>query len=254
MIVDKHLAVNTTKYPLAQSSLGQIKGVIFPYKDITSLVIQSPVFQYYHIKSIVLLKEYIQISIASNSSSDQFYFNVGENTTHAFILSKQTKALSGHATYIDNFYNDLLAFIKALGTQLILDIDQQNLKLSLHCVNLFKYTNPQSITINNITCAKHTQLYMTNNTEIQVDSVSQNQQFNLFGDCPLNQINFYPYSIKNLKITKRRYDKTGEAIDSTNTIPMSDQRYKLIIKPRALSDLRVLTYKDSIKFTGAIDA
>ena len=152
MLIDKHQFVHNLKYPINQTASGQLFGVKFPYKDIQSIVIQSPSLDYYYIKSIKLLKESIQITIKQNSGAIQLYFNITDKSTQSFLLTRDTQLISGNVVYSKYFYNNLLSILKQLGTQLLQNTNKKDLQLDLSCVVLFKHAGLQRLSIDGIKC------------------------------------------------------------------------------------------------------
>lgn len=245
MLIDRHIAPNITKYPLVQTSECLLFGVPFPYKDIFSLSIQSSNLNQPYISAIKLQQKTIRLQISISDSSQLLYCNIAKNTSQSFIISQSTKTIAGSIVYSPGFYSDILALLKAIGTQLSINIGPDTLRISMQCVKLFKPSNIQNMYINDHNCSNAV-LYLTNNVQFDQDRYA----FNLFGDCPLNQVNFSPYSIKKLIILGNNINNQSEQTE----VELQGGTYHLIIKPAALSDLRIQSYKDKIKILGAIDA
>ena len=216
-----------------------VNAVLFPYKAITSLVIQSPNLCLYNISAIALYKESVRLHIKQYKKTKTLVCTIKQDTQQAFLLDQDTNTISGNIVYKDIFYNDLKAMLKQLGTQLLQNINSDALLLDLSCVSLFKNTQMQACYIGSRQCPQKTRLMLSNNVSFD----KERHAFNVFSDCPLNRIKFNPYSIKHITL--------GDSILNTYTQTGNKQ---LLIKPAALSDLRIVTQKDNVKFTGSIDA
>ena len=239
MIIDQHNFVDTSKYPMHDTAQCSVNAVLFPYKDIISLVIQSPKLCLHNISTISLYKDCVRLYIKQYKKTKQFICSIKQNTRQAFLLDSDTNTVAGNINYNQIFYNDLRAMLNQLGTQLLQNINSDALLLDLSCVTLFKNTQIQTCYIGSRQCSQKTRLMLSNNVSFDVDK----HAFNVFSDCPLNRIKFNPYSIKHIILDNTRIDTYTQ-----------NNNKQLLLKPSALSDLRVVTQKDNIKFVGSIDA
>lgn len=239
MIIDQHNLVDIVKYPMHDTASCSVNAVLFPYKAITSLVIQSPSLCLYNISSIALYKDFVRLYIKQYKKTKTLICSIKQNTHQSFLLDQDTNIISGNIVYNSEFYNDLKAMLHQLGTQLLQNINSDALLLDLGCISLFKNTQIQTCYIGSRQCSQKTRLMLSNNVAFDKDK----HAFDVFSDCPLNRVKFNPYSIKRIILdgsTLSTYTQTGNK--------------QLLIKPAALSDLRVVTQKDNVKFMGSIDA
>lgn len=214
-----------TRYPFDQSaSLSLGKYTIDPSQIISlSITVRQAVFPLY-IGKIQVVRNSVRLHILSFSTQ-----SVGvaylDATGQAAIKSQQGDII-GSILYNPVFYHFLQGIISTDFSYSV-QIENSVMPLSPECITCLYTVGCRSIKINDIQTQKNTQIVFQRN------AVLKSQTLNVYGDQqqPLVQ----KYSLKKVN-----------GVDLTDKI--------LIIKPRTLSDLRVLTSSNNIVFAGVRDA
>ena len=236
MLIDIDNYSNYLKYPLAANSKGLLGNILFPYKRIYSITIQSYKLESFYIRSILLKGNYIQLQFSSTSNTQLLTCQICQNSQISMLLNS-VGTISGNMYYSPQLYKDIRNILHQIGTANLSDINPDILCIHIDCIIPFVNRSYQKLQINDYHITADSILKFTNNVQCKVQA--NTTSINLFGDCPLTQ-----NSVSTNKITKLTIKNT----DDITSIDCTDKQ--LLIKSSALSDIRVITDNHTIFIEG----
>lgn len=242
MNLDRAILKKYTKYPFTDNSTLKLsQGYSFPAYMIQSFNIQvSSACRCYIHKIQLISQQQIKVYIRS-SKNNIYWFSIRPG--HIFsLIQNQNKCPAGSVKYKTQLYASLLSTITLTNNSVTLS--NNTLQIMSQCITIIPATGCQAICINSDIFAHDLTLCFKNNVRYDHDT----HIVSIFGDLQFLTQQYRP--ILNVQVCNQASDSSSSPTASTKISSLNRQ---LIIKPAALSDLRVRTSRDKIQLLGVSD-